>query len=228
LHLLDGGSVNLRLRFGDSAEDRRRMLFDKIGELTSLDQRANLRKTSGRMRVAPKLSLMVMGMVMMLMMVVRMVVALVIVMLLVVIPMFVMFVVMMPWMRGFGVGLVGWRGSARCALLLRRVSSVLGGVVRCSGVNVEFYAGDSCARLPLEMEVAIPQIQFRELPFEGGGGNSQIGQSADGHVAADPRKTVQVEDTHLDLPTLKTSRWTRAVLRACAAFWTIGACGVWP
>jgi hypothetical protein len=93
------------------------------------------------------------------------------------------------------------------------VMTVLRGIVGCSGVNVEFYTGDPCASLSLEMKVAIAEFQFRELPFESGRGDSQIGQSADRHVAADPRKAVQVKDTHRDLPTLKTGWCTRVLLK---------------
>jgi hypothetical protein len=94
-------------------------------------------------------------------------------------------------------------------VMLVTLMRLLRGIVGCSGVNVEFYAGDACPGLSLEMEVAIAQFQFRELPFESGRGDSQIGQSADCHVAADPRKAVQIKDTHRDLPTLKTDCYTR-------------------
>ena len=99
-------------------------------------------------------------------------------------------------------------------VMLMTLKRPLRGIVGCSGVNIEFYAGDACAGLSLEMEVAIAQFQFRELPFESGRGDSQIGQRADCHVAADPRKTVQVKDTHGDLPTLKTDCYTRVLLKA--------------
>jgi hypothetical protein len=98
-------------------------------------------------------------------------------------------------------------------VMLVMVMRFLRGVVGCSGVNIEFYAGDACAGLSLEMEVAIAQFQFREFPFESRRGDSQIGQSADCHVAADPRKAVQVKDTHRELPTLKTDCYTRVLLK---------------
>jgi hypothetical protein len=60
-------------------------------------------------------------------------------------------------------------------VMLVFVMTVLRGIVGCSGVNVEFYTGDPCASLSLEMKVAIAEFQFRELPFESGRGDSQIG-----------------------------------------------------
>ena len=99
-------------------------------------------------------------------------------------------------------------------VMLMTLMRLLRGIVGCSGVNIEFYAGDACPGLSLEMKVAIAQFQFRELPFESGRGDSQISQSADRHVAADPRKAVQVKDTHRELPTLKTDCYTRVLLKA--------------
>jgi len=166
------------------------MLFDKIGKLAASDQRANLRKTPGWTRLVAEMIKRLMIVVMML--VVMMFVMLVLVMLMTVMLMTVMLMTVM----------------------LMTLKRPLRGIVGCSGVNIEFYAGDACAGLSLEMEVAIAQFQFRELPFESGRGDSQIGQRADCHVAADPRKTVQVKDTHGDLPTLKTDCYTRVLLKA--------------
>jgi fructose-bisphosphate aldolase class II len=81
-------------------------------------------------------------------------------------------------------------------------------------VDIEFYARDPAARLALKMQVAILKVQFGEFPFESGRGDSQISQCTHRHVATDPRKAVQVENTHLDAPTLKTWRCTRVVLKA--------------
>ena len=91
-------------------------------------------------------------------------------------------------------------------------------IVSSTGMDVEFNAGDSSASLALEMQVAIAQVQFCKLPFECGRGDPQIGQGANRHVAANPRKAVQVENTHAGLPTLKTTRCTRVALREGAAF----------
>jgi hypothetical protein len=134
----------------------------------------------------------VMFMVVMLVIVMFMVVMLMIVMLMTVMFVTVMFMIMM-------------------FMIMMRL---LRGIVGCSGVNIEFYAGNACASLSLEMKVAIAELQFREFPLESGRGDSQIGQSADCHVAADPRKAVQVKNTHRELPTLKTDYYTRVLLKA--------------
>jgi hypothetical protein len=148
----------------------------------------------------------VIPMVVMLMVVIPMVVMLMVVMLMVVIPMVVIPMVVMLVI----VMLV--------IVMLVIVMSILRGIVGCSGVNVEFYTGDSCASLSLKMKVAIAEFQFRELPFESGRGDSQIGQRANRHVATDPRKAVQVKDTHRELPTLKTGCYTRGLLKPRTAF----------
>ena len=81
------------------------------------------------------------------------------------------------------------------------VRSMVGG----TGMDVEFNAGDSSPSLALEMQVAIAQVQFCKLPFECRRGDSQVGQGAHRHIATNPRKAVQVENTHPGLPTLKKS-----------------------
>jgi hypothetical protein len=101
---------------------------------------------------------------------------------------------------------------------LGKVILIVRSIVRSPGVDIEFDAGDSSARLPLKMQVAIAKVQFCKLPFEGGRGDPQIGQGANRHVAANPRKAVQVENTHAGLPTLKTARCTRVALRVGDAF----------
>jgi hypothetical protein len=40
------------------------------------------------------------------------------------------------------------------------MSAFLFGLMGCSGVDVEFYAGNSSATLAFEMEVTISQVQF--------------------------------------------------------------------
>jgi hypothetical protein len=193
--------MNLRLSFADSLEDRCRMLFDKIGELAPGDQGANLRKTPGRTRLLAEMIKSLMLVVMMLVVMISMIVMLMIVMLMIVMLMIVMLMIVMLMI-----------------VMLMIVMALLRGIVRCSGMNVEFHPGNACASLSLEMKVAIAQLQFRELPFESGRGDSEIGQSADRHVAADPRKAVQVKDTHGDLPTLKTGCYTRVLLKPWTAF----------
>ena len=43
---------------------------------------------------------------------------------------------------------------------LSTMITVLGRMVGSSGVNVKFYAGNSCTSLTLEMQVAIAEVQF--------------------------------------------------------------------
>ena len=52
---------------------------------------------------------------------------------------------------GFGRIVIGV--TSQVGLVRRRL-------MRCSGVNIEFYPGDPTARLTLKMQVAILQIQF--------------------------------------------------------------------
>ena len=102
--------------------------------------------------------------------------------------------------------------------LLCKVIHIARSIVRSPGVDVEFDAGDSSASLAFKMQVAIAQVQFCKLPFKCGRGDPQIGQGANRHVAANPRKAVQVENTHAGLPTLKTARCTRVALRVRRCF----------
>src|ERR1700683_4055543 len=162
LHLFDRGSMNLRLSFTDSLEDRCRMLFDKIRELAASDQRANLRKAPGRTRPVAgviKSLVILMFVIVMLVTVMLVTVMLVTMMLMTMMLMIVMLMIVMLMVVMLVMGM-----------------RLLRGIVGCSGVNIEFYAGDACAGLSLEMEVAIAQFQFRELPFESRRGDSQIGQ----------------------------------------------------
>ena len=101
---------------------------------------------------------------------------------------------------------------------LCQVILIVRSIVRSPGVDVEFDAGDSSASLALKMQMAIAQVQFCKFPFECGRRDPQISQSANRHVAANPRKAVQVENTHAGLPTLKTDRCTSMALRVGDAF----------
>jgi hypothetical protein len=59
------------------------------------------------------------------------------------------------------------------------------------GVNAELHPFNLTALLALEMHVEVSEIQFGELPFQRGGFQPKIAQSADSHVAADARETVE-------------------------------------
>jgi len=52
------------------------------------------------------------------------------------------------------------------------------------------------ASLPLKMHVKIPKVHFGKFPFKGGGRDAQIGECANGHVAADARKTIEIKNFH--------------------------------
>jgi len=52
------------------------------------------------------------------------------------------------------------------------------------------------ASLPLKMHVKISEVHFGEFPFKGGGRDTQVGERANGHVAADARKTIEIKNFH--------------------------------
>ena len=56
-----------------------------------------------------------------------------------------------------------------------------------------------------------PRSNFESSHSKVEGVIPKIGQSADRHVATNPRKAVQIENTHVDLPTVKTCRRKAAV-----------------
>ena len=118
------------------------MLFNKIGEFASFDQRANLGKTPRRIRLVAMMVPALTRMVVMHVIVIRVIM---------------MCMIVMCMIMRFS-GLTGMHGRVIRCLSMEIV--VLRSMVSCSGVNVKFYAGDSCASLALEMQVAIAQVQF--------------------------------------------------------------------
>ena len=125
--------------------------------------------------------------------------------------------VLMPVFMGMMGVLVFMRVSMLMLMLMlvlvsmRMNLSVLVGIfvlivgVRAPRVDAEFYSLDVLALLALEVHVKIPDIQFGKLPLEGRGLHSQVAERADGHVAADTRKTVEKKDSHREIRTPQAS-----------------------
>ena len=65
-----------------------------------------------------------------------------------------------------------------------------------SGMNAEFDALNALPFLSLEVHVKVADIELGELPFQGRRLDSQVTERADGHVAADTRRTIKKEETH--------------------------------
>ena len=63
---------------------------------------------------------------------------------------------------------------------------VLGMNVDCSRVHPELNASDRFARLTLEMQVVVFEVNFTQLPFEYRRRHSEIGECPDKHIAANP------------------------------------------
>jgi hypothetical protein len=55
---------------------------------------------------------------------------------------------------------------------------------------------DILPHLALPMGVEIADLQFAQLPLEGGGFHPQVAQGADGHIATDAGETIEIEHTH--------------------------------
>ena len=66
----------------------------------------------------------------------------------------------------------------------------------CTGVHPKFDTRDPFALLALEMQVMVFQRDLGQLPFEDRRRDSEIGQRAHEHVAADPGEAVEVSDAH--------------------------------
>ena len=73
-------------------------------------------------------------------------------------------------------------------ILLRRMRGPL--------VNAEFDAGDGVARLALEVHVEAAQVDLLQLPLQRGGLHPEVAKRPHGHVAADSRKAVEIENAH--------------------------------
>ncbi len=63
---------------------------------------------------------------------------------------------------------------------------VLGLNVDCSRVHPKLNAGDPFARLALEMQVMVFEVDFTQLPFEYRRRHSEIGECPNKHIAANP------------------------------------------
>jgi hypothetical protein len=63
---------------------------------------------------------------------------------------------------------------------------VLGMNVDCSRVHPKLNAGDPFARLALEMQVVVFEVDFTQLPFEYRWRHPEIGECPNKHIAANP------------------------------------------
>jgi len=82
------------------------------------------------------------------------------------------------------------------ALAMLAVFLVLVVGVRGAFVNTKFHPLHLLPLLAVEVHVKITEIEFRELPLEGGRFHTEINKGADGHVAGDAGKAVEEEDFH--------------------------------
>jgi hypothetical protein len=63
--------------------------------------------------------------------------------------------------------------------------------VRRALVDTEFHAFDVLALLALEVHVKVADVELGEFPLERGGFHAEVGERADGHVAADSADAVE-------------------------------------
>lgn len=63
-------------------------------------------------------------------------------------------------------------------------------------VNAELDATYTFSLFTIEMHVEIAQVQFRQLPLESRRFDAKVDQRADGHIAADAGRTIQIKNTH--------------------------------
>jgi hypothetical protein len=69
--------------------------------------------------------------------------------------------------------------------------------MNCAFMDAKLYAFDFLPFLAVEMHVEIADIQFGEFPFQRGWFDSQVAESAHGHVTADScRGTVEKKNAH--------------------------------
>jgi len=86
--------------------------------------------------------------------------------------------------------------------------------VRRAFVNAELHPFHLLPLLAVEVHMEIAEVELGELPFEGGGLDAEIDQSADGHVAGDARKTIEEEDFHREA----AGRWRQKRDRCCTGY----------
>ena len=71
--------------------------------------------------------------------------------------------------------------------------------VRGAGVDGKFHALDILPHLALPVGVEIADLQLAELPLERGGLYPQVAERPHGHVTADTREAIEIENTHRNL-----------------------------
>lgn len=86
--------------------------------------------------------------------------------------------------------------------------------VRRAFVNAELHPFHLLPLLAVEVHMEIAEVELGELPFEGGGLDAEIDQSADGHVAGDARETIEEEDFHRRA----AGRWMQKGDRCCTGY----------
>jgi len=171
-YLLGRLAVNRALRDGQSAENTERMGFDECRQVALLDQGADLAE-------GPPMGMSVLMFVLVIVTMTALV-AVFMVLMRVVVMMFLRMLMLHSFM-----------------VMVRRVVVLILLVgVGGASVNAEFHPFNSLSGTAFEMHVEIPDVQFGEFPLKGGGINAEIAQSANGHVAADARETVKIENAH--------------------------------
>ena len=68
--------------------------------------------------------------------------------------------------------------------------------VRGSFVDAKLDSLDLLLLLAREVHVEIADVELRQFPLEGAWFHAEVGERADGHVAADAGKTIEKENTH--------------------------------
>lgn len=86
--------------------------------------------------------------------------------------------------------------------------------VRRAFVNAELHPFHLLPLLAVEVHMEIAEVELGELPFEGGGLDAEIDQSADGHIAGDARETIEEEDFHREA----AGRWGQKRDRCCTGY----------
>ena len=67
---------------------------------------------------------------------------------------------------------------------------------RSGTVDTKFHTFDVFPLVAIDMHMEIAYVEFRQFPFQRRRFHPEIAECADSHVAADSRKTIEVENTH--------------------------------
>jgi hypothetical protein len=168
-------AVDFSLGNRDALENGERVFFYKIGEVAFLDERADFRVVAS----------------VFVMMVLVFVVVLVLVFVFIVIVTAAFFAVLVMMFMPVLVRVLMFMAVMMMLLVVLVFVLVLFVRVRRALVDTEFYALDILALLALEVHVKVADVELGEFPLERGGFHAEVGERADGHVAADAADAVE-------------------------------------